>query len=42
MPNGTILSLTNKDNVSENWMVYYLENIKASGYNRYIMLKMTH
>jgi len=23
-------------------MVYYLENIKASGYNRYIMLKMTH
>lgn len=26
----------------ERWMVYYLENIKASGYNRYIMLKMTH
>jgi len=23
-------------------MVYYLETIKASGYNRYIMLKMTH
>jgi hypothetical protein len=23
-------------------MVYYLENIKASGYNRYIVLKMTH
>ena len=23
-------------------MVYYLESIKASGYNRYIMLKMTH
>jgi len=24
------------------WMIYYLENIKASGYNRYIVLKMTH
>ena len=23
-------------------MVYYLEHIKASGYNRYIMLRMTH
>ena len=23
-------------------MVYYLEAIKASGYNRYIMLKLTH
>ena len=23
-------------------MIYYLEDIKASGYNRYIMLKMTH
>jgi hypothetical protein len=24
------------------WLVYYLECIKASGYNRYIVLKMTH
>lgn len=24
------------------WMVYYLEHIKASGYNRYIMLRMSH
>jgi hypothetical protein len=23
-------------------MIYYLENIKASGYNRYVVLKMTH
>ena len=23
-------------------MIYYLEEIKASGYNRYIVLKMTH
>ena len=24
------------------WMVYYLEDTSAKGYNRYIMLKMTH
>jgi hypothetical protein len=24
------------------WMVFWLESIKASGYNRYIVLKMTH
>ena len=34
--------ISNKDNQEEPWMIYYLEDIKASGYNRYIMLKMTH
>lgn len=42
MPNGTILLIPNKDKVEQPWMVYYLESIKASGYNRYILLKMTH
>lgn len=42
IPNGTILMIPNKDKVGKPWMVYYLEDIKASGYNRYIMLKMTH
>lgn len=42
IPNGTILMIPNKDNIKTPWMVYYLENIKASGYNRYIMLRMTH
>ena len=42
IPNGTILMLPNKDDELKPWMVYYLEAIKASGYNRYIMLKMTH
>jgi lipopolysaccharide biosynthesis glycosyltransferase len=28
--------------VEKPWMVYYIEHIKASGYNRYIMLRMTH
>lgn len=39
---GTVLQIPNKDGVNEPWMVYYLEDIKASGYNRYIMLRMTH
>ena len=34
--------LTDKDGIEQPWMIYYLENIKASGYNRYIVLKMTH
>ena len=42
IPNGTILMISNKDNQEEPWMIYYLEDIKASGYNRYLMLKMTH
>ena len=42
IPNGTILELLDKNNIKKPWMVYYLEDIKASGYNRYILLKMTH
>ena len=42
IPNGTILQIPNKDGILKTWMVYYLEHIKASGYNRYIMLRMTH
>ena len=42
IPNGTVLELLDKNNEKKPWMVYYLENIKASGYNRYIMLKMSH
>lgn len=42
IPNGTVLMLPNKDKELKPWMVYYLEHINASGYNRYIMLKMSH
>lgn len=42
IPNGTVLMLPDKDKILKPWMVYYLETIKASGYNRYIVLKMTH
>ena len=50
-PIGTILQIPNKnyqygealtDDNSYYWLIYYLENIKASGYNRYVVLKMTH
>lgn len=42
MPSGTILMIPDKDNIERPWLVYWLESIKASGYNRYIVLKMTH
>ena len=42
IPTGTILYLPNKDLELIPWMIYWLENIKASGYNRYVVLKMTH
>ena len=42
IPNGTILMIPDKDNKLKPWMIYYLEAIKASGYNRYVVLKMTH
>lgn len=40
MPNGTVLDLPNKDYLLEKWMVLFLEDYKASGYNRYIMIKL--
>ena len=42
MPNGTVLMMPDKNGEREPWMIYYLEDYVASGYNRYIMLKMTH
>ena len=42
IPAGTVLMLPDYEGELKPWMVYYLERIKASGYNRYIMLRMTH
>lgn len=42
MPNGTLLFIPDKNNELQPWLIYYLEDMKASGYNRYIVLKMTH
>lgn len=42
IPGGTVLMIPDKNDEPQPWMIYYLEDIKASGYNRYIVLKMTH
>ena len=42
IPNGTILMLPDKDGNRVPWMIYWLEDYVASGYNRYIVLRMTH
>ena len=42
LPNGTILMIPDKDLEFQPWLVFWLESIKASGYNRYIVLRMTH
>ena len=42
MPNGTLLMIPDKDMKEQPWLIYWLESIKSSGYNRYIVLKMTH
>ena len=34
--------IPDKDLVPQPWLIYWLESIKASGYNKYIVLRMTH
>lgn len=40
IPNGTILNIISKDDRITPWMVWWKEVIEASGYNRYVVLKM--
>lgn len=42
LPNGTIISFATKDGEQHYWMVWWLEQIKTSGYHRYIILKMNY
>lgn len=42
IPNGTILELESQNGDKSPWMVWWLEKIESSGYNRYVVLKMTH
>lgn len=42
IPTGTILMIQDEDFVEQPYMIYWLEKIKASGYNKYVVLKMTH
>lgn len=42
IPNGTVLMIQSRNETITPWMVWWLEQIEASGYNRYVVLKMTH
>lgn len=42
IPNGTILQIESRDGTTKPWMVWWLEEIESSGYNKYVVLKMTH
>lgn len=39
---GTVLFIPNMFGENVPWMVFYLEEIAASGYNKYVMMKLTH
>lgn len=42
LPSGTILEIESRDGRKTVWMVWWLEQIESSGYNKYVVLKMTH
>lgn len=42
IPSGTVLMIQSKNDTVTPWMVWWLERVEASGYNKYVVLKMTH
>lgn len=42
IPNGTILRVVNQDGTAIKWMIWWREMIESSGYNKYVVLRMTH
>jgi hypothetical protein len=42
IPNGTVLMIQSQDGSVTPWMTWWLEHVEAGGYNRYIVLQMTH
>ena len=42
LPNGTVLEIESKDDSKSMWLVWWLERVESSGYNRYIILRLTH
>lgn len=42
IPSGTMLEIESRDGKKQIYMIWWLEHIEASGYNRYVVLKMTH
>ena len=41
IPNGTMLNIESQNGNKQMWMVWWVEQTEASGYNRYVVLKMT-
>ncbi len=42
LPSGTIISLRDREGNNQYWMIWWLEQIKTSGYHRYVILKMNY
>jgi hypothetical protein len=42
IPAGTVLYIESRDGNKTPYLVWWLEQIEASGYNKYVVLKMTH
>ena len=42
IPNGTVIMIESQDGTKKPWMVWWKEDMEASGYNTYVVLKMTH
>ena len=42
LPAGSILDIIYQDGRRVKWMIWWLEHNASSGYNRYIVLRMTH
>lgn len=42
IPNGTILNVISRNDLENQWMIWWKEEIEASGYNKYVVLKTSH
>ena len=42
IPAGTVLNIESRDGKETPYLVWWLEHIEASGYNKYVVIKMTH
>lgn len=42
LPNGLVLNIESQNGNQQMWMVWWKEQIESSGYNKYVVLKMTH
>lgn len=42
LPAGTVLSIQSQNGDEKKYLVWWLENIEASGYNKYVLIKVTH